>query len=114
MAVCSTILQRLYPYLDGELGVKEALRVEAHLSRCRSCREAVALERRFLTTLRSHATPTPAPASMRQRVSEAIAREAMRKRDPPKGHGQSSPSRKPSTEPLTSTRSSSGKSPKRV
>ena len=73
MGVCSTMVQWVYPYLDGELDLKEARRVDAHLAQCRACGDTVALERQFLDAVRSHGTPQPVPASLQSRVVAAIS-----------------------------------------
>lgn len=72
---CLTIMKLLYPYLDGELDVKESLRVQVHLEECPYCLEVFKYEREFLKTLKSSIPVVKAPDDLRGRVSAALARE---------------------------------------
>jgi len=64
------IMKLMHPHLDGELDVKESLRVQAHLEACSPCREAFVAEKEFLDLFRAQLTPPPpAPSSIRQRVA---------------------------------------------
>ncbi len=45
---CEDLKHLLHPYLDGELDVKEAIRVQAHLNDCTSCRSLFRHEKEFL------------------------------------------------------------------
>lgn len=75
---CSTIRTLIHPHLDGELDVKESLRVQAHLQECASCRDVLLAERAFQNLVRPVATPHPAPESVRQGVLDALSRETER------------------------------------
>ncbi len=75
---CSTIRTLIHPHLDGELDVKESLRVQSHLQECEHCREVLLAEREFLTFCPSLLAPSPAPESARRSVTDALAREAER------------------------------------
>lgn len=72
---CQTLLKLLYPYLDNELDVKEALRVQIHLDECARCRGLFEKERIFLEALREGFPAERAPASLRGRIREEIADE---------------------------------------
>src|SRR3990172_6621821 len=75
---CSTIRTLIDPHLDGELDVKESLRVQAHLQECASCREVLLAEQAFQNLVRPVTTPPPAPESVRQGVLDALSRETER------------------------------------
>ncbi len=72
---CSAIRKVMHPHLDGELGVKDSLRTQAHLTACPSCREIFLAEKEFLDLLRKHLTPGPAPPSVRVRVASLRSRD---------------------------------------
>jgi len=76
---CSTIIQLMDAHLDGELSVKESIRVQTHLQDCSDCRETALAENAFRDLVRNQATPTPAPDSTRQSISAALARERTEK-----------------------------------
>lgn len=75
---CSTIMKLLHPHLDGELDVKESIRVQTHLQECPYCRENFVAEKTFRDLVKQQVTPTPAPRFARQCVSAALSREAGR------------------------------------
>src|SRR3972149_7250693 len=76
---CSTIRTLIHPHLDGQLDVKESLRVQPHLQECAPCREVLLAEQAFQNFIRPVATPPPAPESVRQVVLEALSRETERR-----------------------------------
>jgi mycothiol system anti-sigma-R factor len=65
---CQTLLKLLYPYLDGELDVKESLRVQSHLEECPYCLEVFKREKEFLQTLKSSVPISKAPADLQGRL----------------------------------------------
>ncbi|GEM_PF-1336925 len=65
---CQTILKLLYPYLDGELDVKESLRVQSHLEECHDCLEIFKREKEFLQVLKSSSFINKAPTGFRERL----------------------------------------------
>jgi anti-sigma factor RsiW len=75
---CSTIRTLIHPHLDGELDVKESLRVQAHLQECAPCREALLAEQAFRNFVRPGATTPPTPESVRQVVLDALSRQTER------------------------------------
>lgn len=75
---CSTIRTLIHPHLDGELDVKESLRIQAHLQECASCREVLLAEQAFQNFVRPVATPPPTPESVRQVVLDALSRQTER------------------------------------
>lgn len=72
---CSTIMKLLHPHLDGELDVKESIRVQTHLQECPFCRENFMAEKAFRDLVHQHATTKPAPQFAKHCVSAALARE---------------------------------------
>ena len=69
---CQTLLKLLYPYLDGELDVKESLRVQSHLEECHYCLEIFKQEKEFLQTLKSSVSIPKAPADLRGRLIDLL------------------------------------------
>jgi mycothiol system anti-sigma-R factor len=76
---CSAIMKLMDAHLDGELGVKESIRVQTHVQGCSDCRETVLVENAFRDLVRKQAAPTPAPDSTRRSISAALARERTEK-----------------------------------
>jgi len=71
---CPEVEARLWEYLDGELGAKEARAIDGHLSRCSRCRPHSRFERRFLLVVtRCLAAPVPAPAALAETVRARLA-----------------------------------------
>lgn len=52
MDKCSEIKRYFYPYLDGELGIKETLLVQGHLEECYECKRIVEIEKAFLMKIK--------------------------------------------------------------
>jgi anti-sigma factor RsiW len=78
MYECLTIIKLVHAYLDGELDVKEAIRVQTHLEECERCRQLYQDEKAFLDLLPSQLNP-PAPLFARQGISDLLSREAARR-----------------------------------
>ena len=66
---CQTLMKLLYPYLDGELDIKESLRVQEHLQECPYCAEVFRQEKEFLQEFKTSALIPSAPAHLRGRLS---------------------------------------------
>ncbi len=77
---CSTVIKLLHPYLDRELDVKEAVRIQTHLQECPYCRELFSAEQAFQDLVRQNAAPPPAPEFARWCVEAALSRESRRPR----------------------------------
>ncbi len=71
---CRTIQGQLGPYLRGELGREQTLRIQRHLEGCRECREALALEGILLDAVEAY-PPLPVPEGFADRVMERWADE---------------------------------------
>ena len=52
MYLCEDYNKLLYPYLDGELEVKEVICIQSHLEGCEDCRNLYAREKEFLDLLK--------------------------------------------------------------
>ncbi|MCI0485147.1 MAG: zf-HC2 domain-containing protein [Blastocatellia bacterium] len=68
MNQCDEIRDRMVFYLDDELRDSELAGFEAHLAGCRSCRDAVEDERRFLESVREAHPLHTAPPELRAKV----------------------------------------------
>ncbi len=71
---CREAVERLWAYIDGELGEPDARCVEKHLSACRGCYPQYDFQRAFSEFLRQHEN-VPVPASLRRRVFLALLEE---------------------------------------
>ncbi|MCI0528527.1 MAG: zf-HC2 domain-containing protein [Nitrospira sp.] len=69
---CQTLLKLLYPYLDGELDVKESLRVQNHLEECHYCLELFRREKDFIQILKSSVSTHKAPEGLRERLIDLL------------------------------------------
>ena len=65
---CDDCLERLYTFLDQELGPTERKEVAQHLADCGDCDDNFVFEARFLEQLRDCVTSDVAPVELRQRV----------------------------------------------
>jgi anti-sigma factor RsiW len=72
---CSTIMKLVNAYLDGQLDVKESLRVESHLQECQDCRETFLAEKEFQNLVHSATAVTPAPEFTARCLQAALDRE---------------------------------------
>ncbi|MBI1820750.1 MAG: zf-HC2 domain-containing protein [Nitrospirae bacterium] len=69
---CSTILNIMHPYLDGELPTKEAILIQEHLDTCSSCRIKFQKEKELLTFYKSNLPREQAPHDLKVRLNELI------------------------------------------
>lgn len=75
---CPIMKKLMDPYLDGELGVNDALRVDAHLQECEDCREMVLAQQEFLGLVHDAASVAPAPEFTARCLRAALEREVRR------------------------------------
>jgi anti-sigma factor RsiW len=75
MDECERFECSLTPYIDGELDPGHAVDVEAHMTMCSICAEKVALAMAMRQSLKRSVTRAAAPASLRDRVCGAMARQ---------------------------------------
>jgi mycothiol system anti-sigma-R factor len=72
---CSDCLERLYAYLDRELGPAEVSEVRTHLDECGGCEENFVIEERFLARVRDCHTEDKAPTDLRMRIVTRLRME---------------------------------------
>jgi len=72
---CRSFRDQVFHFQADELSGAERVRLEEHLHECPSCARYLEVERGFATLLRRRLAPAPAPAALRERVREALARE---------------------------------------
>jgi len=80
---CADLERSVEAYLDGEFEVREQAEAEAHLAACEGCRRATEAAARLRQALRARlreamgpSSPAGrAPAALRRRVAESLARE---------------------------------------
>lgn len=68
---CSKAGKYLSPYVDGELGASEVVRLESHLAQCDTCSRELG-EIRQLSSLFSNAERFSAPPGLRASVMERV------------------------------------------
>lgn len=69
---CRKALDRLYEYLDGELGEVRAEEVRAHLDMCAPCLRISRFETAFLRFLEARSRTRGAPEHVKKRVLEHL------------------------------------------
>ena len=72
---CDDCLDKLYAFLDQELGPTDKTEVVKHLEDCAGCGDNLAFEERFLAVIRDCGTSDIAPAELRRRVADQLRRE---------------------------------------
>jgi len=72
---CDDCLEKLYQFLDQELGPSERTEMARHLEGCADCGDTVVFQERFLKVIRDCGTSDLAPAELRQRVAERLRRD---------------------------------------
>jgi anti-sigma factor (TIGR02949 family) len=79
---CRDLETQLTAYLDGELIAEARVEVEAHLATCLTCPRSVEVERHNLSLIRAtaQAGSPAAPAALRSRLFDQLARDAGRQR----------------------------------
>ena len=69
---CRGAVQRLWDYLDRELGEPELRAVDAHLAECELCPPHFEFERAFLVAVRSARDERGASTALRGRVRQIL------------------------------------------
>ena len=72
---CDDALHELYGYIDGELTPERRTAIQHHLDDCPPCYEAFDFEAELRIVIARKCTET-VPESLKQRIAEAINREA--------------------------------------
>lgn len=69
---CSEVLDRIYEYIDGELGGERAHEIRHHLEECSPCLQAFGLEEAVKAVVKRSCSD-PAPPELRAKVLVRIA-----------------------------------------
>lgn len=72
MKDCADIKQLLYPYLDGELDVKQNLEVEAHILDCQKCCDLLNEEKRFLSVIKNGCLQEEGPPALKAKIQRML------------------------------------------
>ena len=72
---CDDCLERLYTFLDQELGEVDLAQVKRHLEDCGDCGDNFQFEARFLRIVRDCGTAEVAPAELRERIIRRLREE---------------------------------------
>jgi|TARA_Y100000294_G_C8524997_1_gene324521 anti-sigma factor RsiW len=76
MEKCEKVKAKIYPFLDGELGVEETLMMETHLYECTGCKEEVEKERAFISSIgKEWKKEPPVEKALIDKVTDSIYRE---------------------------------------
>lgn len=71
---CTSVIQQLWEYLDGELGPERMRAVHTHLALCARCYPHYDFEKAFLEAVASCQCTTCAPNDVRCHVIDALRR----------------------------------------
>jgi mycothiol system anti-sigma-R factor len=72
---CASIERLLYPYLDGELDIKQNLEVEAHLLHCQACCELLNEEQRFLSVVKNGCLQAEGPQALKAKIERRVTQK---------------------------------------
>jgi mycothiol system anti-sigma-R factor len=72
MRDCADIKQLVYPYLDGELDVKQNLDVEEHILHCQTCCDLLNEEKRFLSVLKNGCLHEEGPPALKAKIERKL------------------------------------------
>ncbi|MDS1272072.1 mycothiol system anti-sigma-R factor [Lipingzhangella sp. LS1_29] len=70
---CSTVLEQVYAYLDGELAEISCTEIRAHLDECAPCLREYGLEEAVKRLVAKHCGHDPVPADLRAKVMNRLA-----------------------------------------
>lgn len=65
---CGEVLQRVFEFLDGEMGPQDAQRIRIHLDECRGCMTEYDVDVAMKALLRRSLALEPAPDHLRSRI----------------------------------------------
>lgn len=75
MKDCADIKQLLYPYLDGELDIKQNLDVEAHILDCQKCCDLLNEEKRFLSVIKHGCLQEEGPPALKAKIERSLCKK---------------------------------------
>lgn len=70
---CSTVLEQVYAYLDGELEEISCTEIRAHLDGCSPCLREYGLEEAVKRIVAKHCGHDPVPPGLRNKVMSRLA-----------------------------------------
>jgi mycothiol system anti-sigma-R factor len=70
---CTEVLDRVYGYIDGELGDLDCAKIKQHLDECGPCLREYGLEEAVKKLVAKHCGRDPAPAALRAKVLVRIS-----------------------------------------
>ncbi|GII92496.1 mycothiol system anti-sigma-R factor [Sinosporangium siamense] len=70
---CRDVLDKVYTYLDGELGAGDCADIRQHLDECGPCLQEFGLEKAVKQLVAKHCGCDPVPTDLRAKVLERIA-----------------------------------------
>ena len=79
---CEEVIERLFDYLDSELGPQQADDIERHLHRCRDCFTRTEFEKRLRARVEAAGTAS-VPPRLQRRIQHLLDRYPA----PPSGEG---------------------------
>lgn len=65
---CSEVLDRVYEYLDGEMGELDCAKIQQHLEECGPCLAEYHLDEVLKAVIRRSCACEPAPEQLRARI----------------------------------------------
>ncbi|GAA2663424.1 MULTISPECIES: mycothiol system anti-sigma-R factor [Nonomuraea] len=71
---CREVLDKVYAYLDGELGEGECVDIRVHLDECGPCLQEYDLDKAVKALVAKHCGCDPVPDDLRAKVLDRIAR----------------------------------------
>ncbi|MEV4162274.1 mycothiol system anti-sigma-R factor [Nonomuraea dietziae] len=71
---CREVLDKVYAYLDGELGAGECVDIRVHLDECGPCLQEYDLDKAVKALVAKHCGCDPVPDDLRAKVLDRIAR----------------------------------------
>ncbi len=69
---CSEVLDRVFEYLDGEMGPEDTHRIKEHLDECAPCLSEYDLDVAVKALIRRSMVPEHAPEQLRSRIMVRI------------------------------------------
>lgn len=70
--VCDEVKRVIYFFLDGSLGQQKLMEFTKHIEVCRDCDDRTTVSRKLRSFIRRRLSPTPAPESLRVRVTRTL------------------------------------------
>ncbi|HEY1627163.1 MAG TPA: mycothiol system anti-sigma-R factor [Streptosporangiaceae bacterium] len=65
---CTEVLDRVYGYLDGEIGAMDCAKIKEHLDECGPCLREYGLEEAVKRLVAKHCGCDPVPSALRDKV----------------------------------------------